>query len=110
MGECTMLLRRRFVFGFIALAFAGCGFANFSNRFSAEETESKTFNTKGSPRILVETFNGAIEVSIGSEDSVKANVTKRATGSSQDAADDDLDSIDVVMKQEADTIQIKAFV
>src|SRR5260370_18931432 len=97
------------MFGLVA-ATAGCGLVNVNNRFPAEETESKTFTTKELPRVIAETFNGVIEVTTGPENTVKASVTKRATGSSQDAADDNLDTIEITMKQEVDTIRIKAFV
>src|SRR6266849_10475866 len=94
-----MFCRRTFLLlslcGFVALTLTGCGLANFNNRFSAEETERKSFTTKGSPRVIADTFNGAIEVTTGALDTVNASVIKRATGSSQDAADDDLDTIEV---------------
>jgi DUF4097 and DUF4098 domain-containing protein YvlB len=94
----------------LALAFAGCGLSNLNNRFTAEETESKSFTTKEAPRVIAETFNGGIDITTGAEGTVKASVIKRASGSSQDAAEDNLDTIEVSMKQEGDEIRIKAFV
>jgi hypothetical protein len=78
------------------------------NRFTATEEVSKTLRTEAAPHIVVETFNGAIEVLTGAEGKVKATVTKRAGGKTQEGAEDDLDNIDVSIEREKDVIHIVA--
>jgi DUF4097 and DUF4098 domain-containing protein YvlB len=94
----------------MAFLLAGCGVGGLNNRFTAEETEAKSFTTGDKARVVVETFNGSVEVRTGSARTVDAKVIKRAGGGSQDAADEDLDAILVSMKQEGDTVRIKASV
>ena len=87
---------------------AACG-ANFSlNLFTAEETVTQSFTSDGAPRIVVEMFNGAVDVVTGSEDTVKIDVVKRGGGASQAAAEDDLKNVEVTMAQDGDTIRVVA--
>ena len=60
------------------------------------------------PRVVVETFNGKIKVITGAGDTVQANVTKRGSGNTQSAAQDDLKNIEVSMTQAGDTVRIVA--
>jgi DUF4097 and DUF4098 domain-containing protein YvlB len=93
----------------VALALGGCGFAvNLNERFTAEDTETKTFKVKDAPRVVVETFNGDIDVTAVSAGTVQAKVTKHTRGATQDEADEDLDNIEVTMTQAGDTINIRA--
>ncbi len=89
------------------LVLPGCWVVNI-HPFSAEQEVSDTFTTKGTPVIVVETFNGAIDVTPGEKGTVEARVTKRAGGSTQEEAEQDLENIEVTMKQEGDTIRITA--
>jgi DUF4097 and DUF4098 domain-containing protein YvlB len=85
---------------------AGCGVFNFVSPFTAEETISKSFTTTKAPRILVETFNGGVDVVTTEVDTVQAKVTKHAGGKTQEDAENDLENIEVAMEQEGNTIRI----
>jgi DUF4097 and DUF4098 domain-containing protein YvlB len=88
------------------LVLPGCWVVNF-NPFTAEQEVSDTFKTKATPLIVVDTFNGVIDVTPGEKGIVEARVTKRAGGSTQEEAEQDLENIEVSMKQEGDKIEIK---
>ncbi len=92
----------------LAVASLGCGAAINIGRFTAEEAVSQSFEVSGTPRVIVETFNGDIDVVIGTDNTVKADVTKRGAGSTQAAAQDDLKNIQVSMTQDSNTIRIIA--
>ena len=93
---------------FLAVASLGCGVTVDLGRFTAEEVVSKSFDVSGTTRVVVETFNGSIEVTTGAGNTVKADVTKRGTGSTQAAAQDDLRNIEVTMTQDGNTVRIIA--
>lgn len=103
--------RRFIVFSTLVIAtliLSACG-ANINiNLFTAEEVVSKSFNTDGTPRIIVEMSNGGIDVITGSNPSVNAKVTKRGGGNSQAEAQDDLKNVEVIMTQDGGTIRITA--
>lgn len=86
----------------------GCNALVMSNRYSATETITKSFPAASMPKIYVETFNGEIDVMTGPSDKVQAKVSKKAGGATQEAAEDDLENIEVSMTQEKDTIRIVA--
>ena len=91
-----------------ALLPSACG-ANISlNLFTADEVVSQTFTTSAAPHIVVETFNGGIDVITGTDNTVRADVTKRGGGNSQDEAQQDLKNVAVTMTQDGDTIHITA--
>jgi|GEM_PF-996483 len=103
---------RLFALGLTLLAcagLAGCGgLAGLSDRFKAQDEVTKTFKTAAAtPRIVVDTFNGEVTVTIGNPGSVKAVIGKWSTGSTQEAAEDGLVGIEANMSQEADAIHIK---
>jgi RNA polymerase sigma factor (sigma-70 family) len=77
-------------------------------RAKAEEVVTKSFATKKTPRLVVETFNGAIEVTTADKGKVQAKVIKRVQAASEEAAKEDLKNVDVQMTQEQDTIRITA--
>jgi len=87
-----------------ALALAGCVGGNIT----AEETVTQSFQTGAAPRIVVETFNGEIEVSAGSSGAVEVVAVKRGAGFSRAEAEDDLQNVEVSMTQSGDTIRIVA--
>ncbi len=74
--------------------------------FHASSTESAVFETGATPKIVVETFNGAIDISNGMDDEVVAEVTKRASGFDEQSAENNLDAIEVTMDQQGDEIRI----
>jgi RNA polymerase sigma factor (sigma-70 family) len=76
--------------------------------FTAKAVTTKSFKTGASPRVIVETFNGHIEVHGGADRKVDATVTRRCDARTQAEADKGLDNIDVTMTQEGDAIRIKA--
>src|SRR5438105_3565182 len=96
------------VFSLAALLAGGCGLNGISNAFRAEDKVAKTFETAKIAHVVVDTFNGTVEVSTEDGKNVKATVTKWATHSSQEAAEDDLVAIEVSMTQEGDTVRIRA--
>jgi DUF4097 and DUF4098 domain-containing protein YvlB len=93
---------------FLAVTSLGCGITLDLGRFTAEEVVSKSFEVSGTPRVVVETFNGSIQVTTGAGNTIKADVTKRGAGSTQAAAQDDLKNIEVVMTQDGNTVRIIA--
>ena len=95
-------------FSFGAACLAGCGIGELSERFKAKHEVSKAFSAQATPRVVVDTFNGEVAVTIGPPGQAKAKVTKWATGANQEAAEDSLVGIDVTMTQEGDTIRIVA--
>jgi len=76
--------------------------------YTAEETVAQSFEVGASPHVVVETFNGRIEVATGSSNTVQVSVTKRGSGTSQSAAQDDLKNVQVTMLQESGVIRIVA--
>jgi Putative adhesin len=96
------------IFPLVVLLSAGCSLGGISNAFRAEDRVAKTFETAKIAHVVVDTFNGTVEVSTEEGKNVKATVTKWATNSSQEAAEDDLVAIEVSMTQEGDTVRIRA--
>ena len=74
----------------VALSLSACG-ANFSiNLFTADEVVSQSFTADGSTRVVVQVFNGNIDVITGTDSNIKIDVDKRGGGNSQDAAQADI--------------------
>ncbi len=73
----------------------------------ASETESDVFKTGANPKIIVETFNGSIDISNGLEDEVAVEVTKHASGFDQQSAELNLERIEVVMSAENDEVHVR---
>lgn len=97
-----------FVVILAALALSACT-ARFSlNLFTAEEIVAQSFSTGGRPRVVVEMFNGGIDVITGSGTAVDVKVTKRGGGNSQSEAEADLRNVEVQMVQDGDTIRVTA--
>jgi DUF4097 and DUF4098 domain-containing protein YvlB len=83
--------------------------ANWSvHPFTASETESKSFTTRGATRVVVDMFNGGIEVVAGTDAAVKVDVEKRGGGDTPEAAKADLKNVAVTMEQSGDTITVAA--
>ena len=96
------------VLTFAVLLLAACG-ANISlNPFTAEETVTQSFTPGAAPRLVVEMFNGSVDVVTGSDNTVKVDVIKRGGGMSQQAAKDDLKNVEVTLTQDGDTIRVVA--
>lgn len=73
----------------------------------ASETESDVFKTGANPKIVVETFNGSIDISNGHEDEVAVEVTKHASGFDQQSAELNLERIEVQMSAENDEVHVR---
>jgi DUF4097 and DUF4098 domain-containing protein YvlB len=79
------------------------------NNVTAQEEVQKSFQTSKTPRVVVEMFNGGIDIVCGVEEGkVAAKVTKRGAGATQEEAEDDLTNVKVQMVQEGDTVRILA--
>lgn len=76
--------------------------------FTATETRSEVFATSDAPTIIVETFNGSIDISNGSNDEVVAEVQKHARGFDEDSARANLENIEISLLQEGNEIRITA--
>ncbi|MBI3840258.1 MAG: DUF4097 family beta strand repeat protein [Planctomycetia bacterium] len=92
----------------LLVVLAGCNALDFAPLATATKTVSEVFETDDAPQIVVETFNGSIDVSPSEIDEVVVELTKRASGFDQSIAEDALDGIHVSMIQTGDTIHITA--
>ncbi len=106
--------RRRSLASWIGLSLlllplpAGCNVLDALPLATATATVSEEFVTGDSPKIIVETFNGAIDVSDGRNDEVVVEVTKRASGLDRETAEANLDNIEVTMVQKENSIHVVA--
>jgi RNA polymerase sigma factor (sigma-70 family) len=75
---------------------------------TAKDVVTKTFKTKKAPHVVVELYNGAIEVDANAEGGVDARVTKEGHGQTEEAAKEALKAVDLKMTQEGDTVRIRA--
>jgi hypothetical protein len=73
-----------------------------------EEVVSKSFKTGKSPKVVVECFNGNIEVVADAEGMVDARLTKWSQHETKEQVQDGLKNIDVAMTQERDSVYITA--
>jgi DUF4097 and DUF4098 domain-containing protein YvlB len=86
----------------------GCNALEFVPLASAEKRLSEDFQTSDAPQIVIDTFNGTIDVSRGDEGKVQVDVTKRASGVNDQAAEAALDLVKVSMIQKDNTLTITA--
>jgi RNA polymerase sigma factor (sigma-70 family) len=75
---------------------------------SVQEVVSKSFKTGKSPRVVVELYNGGIEVNAGSKSGVEARVIKKGRGKTEEEAKEALAEVDLKMTQDGDTVRIEA--
>src|SRR5512143_4260080 len=92
----------------VVLLLSACGANIRINPFTAEETVSQSYTPGATPRLVVEMFNGSVDVVTGSDNTVKIDVKKRGGGISQAAAQDDLKNVEVTFTQDGDTIRVTA--
>jgi DUF4097 and DUF4098 domain-containing protein YvlB len=88
----------------VLLICAGCGFQRMP--FSAKDVITKTFPTNVTPKVVAETFNGHVEVTVGDEKSVQVEVTRHSRGRTEESAKADLENIELKTTEEGDTIRI----
>src|SRR5207249_3610059 len=74
----------------------------------AERAEQRSFSVSAQPSVIVDTFNGAVKVKATSESKVEAIVTKGGTGANKEAAEADLNNVNVEYSQDGDRIRIVA--
>ena len=92
----------------VVLLLAACGANIRIDPFTAQETVTQSFTASAPPHLVVEMFNGAVDVTTGSDNTVKIDVVKRGGGVSQADAQDDLKNVQVTMTQDGDTIRVVA--
>ena len=100
-----------FAIGLALLALAtagGCNALHFVPRVTAETRLSEDFKTSDAPKIVIDTFNGSIDVSRGNDGEVIVDVIKRASGIAQAAAEAALDSVQVSLVQEENSLVSRA--
>jgi len=95
----------------LALSLAACGptgtVSTGVNRSTSDEVVSASFNAE-KPTLIVETFNGDVDVTAGSGTAIKVDVTKRGSGDTAEEAKADLTNIQVTMNQEGSTVRVTA--
>lgn len=102
-----MLTSKRALFGaalVVAAALGGC----FLNWVTADEPFSKSFDVSAPPRVVVETFNGRIDVDAGAGNRVEVSGTQRGSGDTQSQAQADLANVELTLEQDGDTIRLIA--
>lgn len=75
--------------------------------YRASETISDVFSTDAAPKIVVETFNGSIDLSNGQGNEVVVEVTKRASGFDDAKAAANLENIEVSLTQEGNEVHVR---
>jgi DUF4097 and DUF4098 domain-containing protein YvlB len=97
--------------GLVLLSFAmasGCNALNFVPLATAEARLSEDFKTSDAPKIVIDTFNGSIDISRGNDGEVVVDVIKRASGIDQPTAEAALNTVQVSMVQEGNSLVIRA--
>jgi len=94
----------------LVVSFApGCNAIDFAPLVTATTTISEEFKTSSSPKLVIETFNGSIDISEGEGDEVVVEVTKRAGGFDREAAEANLDLVEVqIVQKDENTIHVVA--
>ena len=75
---------------------------------TVKEVVTKSFKTGKAPRLVVELFNGSIDLVADAEGSVQVRVTKQGGGETGELAQAALKNVDVKMTQEDDTVRVTA--
>jgi RNA polymerase sigma factor (sigma-70 family) len=77
-------------------------------RQTLTEVSRKTFKTGAAPHVVVQLYNGGIEIKATAEGRVQATVTKRAQAETKAAAETAIKGVDVKMLQDGDQVRIEA--
>jgi RNA polymerase sigma factor (sigma-70 family) len=72
------------------------------------EKVTKSFKTGTSPRVVLDTFNGAVTIRAESKDGVAVELTKEARGDSDEAAKEAMKAIDISLTQEGNEVHVTA--
>ena len=95
--------------GLVLSLASGCNAIDFAPLVTATTTISEEFKTSATPKLVIDTFNGAIDISEGEGDEVVVEVTKRAGGFDREAAEANLDYIEVsIVQKDENTIHVVA--
>jgi RNA polymerase sigma factor (sigma-70 family) len=73
-----------------------------------KEVVSQSFQTGRTPRLVVDLFNGGINLVADSEGRIDVRVTKHGTAESEEAAQAALKNVEVKMAQEGETVRVTA--
>jgi RNA polymerase sigma factor (sigma-70 family) len=73
-----------------------------------EEVITRSFHAGKSPRLVLDSFNGGIDVVADGTGAVAARLTKQCQADTREQAEEGLKNIDVITTQEADAIRITA--
>ncbi len=78
------------------------------SRQKVEEVVTKAFKTGRSPTLIVEVFNGGVEVIADADGEVNARVVKTGHGDTKEQAEAGLKNVEVTMEQDKDAVRIAA--
>jgi len=73
-----------------------------------EEVVTKSFKTGKAPTLVLELFNGSIDIVADADNAVNARVTKQSQADTRPEAEEAMKNIEVAMAQEKDTVTITA--
>jgi hypothetical protein len=85
---------------------AGCQGMIWRQDVTVREEVKQVFQTSPAPRIVVHSFNGEISATAAADGQASIEVTKFASGASEDAAARNLKLVEVTMEQQEDTIHV----
>ena len=95
--------------GLVLSLTSGCNALDLAPLVTATTTISEEFKTSPSPKLVIETFNGPIDISEGEGDEVVVEVTKRASGFDREAAEANLDLVEVsIVQKDENSIHVVA--
>jgi DUF4097 and DUF4098 domain-containing protein YvlB len=92
----------------LVLCFCGCSSLGTVFQDTAEETLTKEFAVKPDSKVVVDTFNGQIEVKVGAANHVEASLVKVGVGANKADAEADLKNIEVTMSYEENVVRVAA--
>jgi DUF4097 and DUF4098 domain-containing protein YvlB len=73
-----------------------------------KDVVTKSFKTGRAPHLVIDAFNGSIDLAADTEDHVEVRVTKRGAGESEEVAQAELKNIDLDMVQDGENIRVTA--
>jgi DUF4097 and DUF4098 domain-containing protein YvlB len=92
---------------FLVPALPGCS-AILANAVRASRVEQRSFDVPAQSAVVVETFNGEIHVAAAAGNKVEAKITRIGSGADQQAAEADLENVQVAAGQDGKTVRIIA--
>lgn len=89
------------------LSSSGCA-GLLGPQVKATATEQRSFEVSAAPVVIVETFNGPIKATVGTEGKVEASIKRIGSGTTMEAAEADLKNVHVEFTQDGATVRIVA--